>query len=337
MSHPANLPEREITPEAVVNAKPAGSSNTILSRRRFLKWTALGGVALGAGAGLWWWRTDHATPEEVLARGHVPTPTERFYPARIIDPRFRAVDRPITQEEEAARWCNFYEFTADKDVHRYVGSFQAVPWTLEVRGMIARPRTFDLDDLLRTFAGSFQERVYRHRCVEAWAMVVPWTGFPLAELVNHVQPQPRARFLRFVTFDRPEQAPEQRNRLHNPWPYTEGLTLAEATNELAFIATGMYSHPLLKQNGAPVRLVVPWKYGFKSAKSLVRIEFTDIQPATFWNTLAPQEYDFSANVNPDVPHPRWSQRSERMLGTDERHPTRLFNGYGDWVGHLYQA
>jgi sulfoxide reductase catalytic subunit YedY len=165
-------------------------------------------------------------------------------------------------------------------------------------------------------------------------MVVPWTGFPLAELLRRVEPLPAARYVRFVTFDRPQQAGRMAQR-GLPWPYTEGLTLAEATNELALVAVGMYGHPLLKQHGAPVRLVVPWKYGFKSAKSLVRIELTDRQPATFWNTLSPHEYDFWANVDPEVPHPRWSQASERMLGTGDRRPTQIYNGYGDWVARLY--
>jgi sulfoxide reductase catalytic subunit YedY len=166
-------------------------------------------------------------------------------------------------------------------------------------------------------------------------MVVPWTGFPLSALIRQVEPLASARFVRFVSFLRPEEAHKQGDQT-KPWPYTEGLTLAEARNDLAFIATGMYGHPLFKQHGAPVRLVVPWKYGFKSAKSLVRIEFAAEQPATFWNTLGPNEYDFQANVNPEVPHPRWSQRQERMLGTGEFRPTMLYNGYGDWVAVLYK-
>jgi sulfoxide reductase catalytic subunit YedY len=166
-------------------------------------------------------------------------------------------------------------------------------------------------------------------------MVVPWVGFPLRELIRRAEPLPSARFVRFVSFLRPEQASRQQYSAY-PWPYNEGLTLAEATNELAFLATGMYGHPLLKQHGAPVRLVLPWKYGFKSAKSLVRIELTAQQPETFWNTLGPNEYDFWANVDPDVPHPRWSQRTERMLGTNERFDTQPFNGYGQWVTQLYR-
>lgn len=167
-------------------------------------------------------------------------------------------------------------------------------------------------------------------------MVVPWTGFPLAALLRKAEPLPGARFVRFVSFDDSELAPRLRDRQY-PWPYQEGLTLAEATNELTFVTTGMYGHPLLKQHGAPIRVVVPWKYGFKGPKSVVRIELTDKQPRTFWNTLSPREYDFEANVNPAVRHPRWSQRSERMLGTGERWPTVIYNGYAEWVAKMYRT
>jgi sulfoxide reductase catalytic subunit YedY len=321
MSSLWNLPERELTPEAVV-----------LSRRRWLKRLGLGSIALGAGAGLWW-LMDRGSEEEVLASGRIFTPAAELYPAAG-NPRFHELDRPFTAEADAARYCNFYEFSSSKQVWRVVGPFQPVPWTLEVGGLVAKPRTYDLDDLLHAFP--LEERNYRHRCVEAWAMAVPWTGFPLASLLRQAEPLPSARFVRFVSFNRPAEAPRLRNRSH-PWPYTEGLTLAEATNELALLATGMYGHPLAKQHGAPVRLVVPWKYGFKSAKSLVRIELTAEQPATFWNTLSPHEYDFWANVNPDVPHPRWSQQSERMLGTGEVRATQLYNGYAQWVAGLYRS
>jgi sulfoxide reductase catalytic subunit YedY len=218
-------------------------------------------------------------------------------------------------------------------VWRYIDRFEPEPWTVEVAGLCARPRTYDLDSLLRTFP--LEERVYRHRCVEAWAMVVPWAGFPLRELIRRASPLPEARFVRFLSFHRPAEASRQAAS-SDPWPYTEGLTLEEATNELTFLATGMYGHPLLKQHGAPIRLVVPWKYGFKGAKSIVRIEFTGQQPATFWNTLQPNEYDFWANVDPEVPHPRWSQRTEWMLDTRERFDTVVYNGYGRWVGRLYR-
>jgi sulfoxide reductase catalytic subunit YedY len=321
MSNPWDLPEREVTPES---ARP--------SRRRLLKGLALGGLAAGAaGAGLWW-ALDRGSDDEVLSAGDVGRGDGAdLYPARA-NPDFRDANRPLTAETAAARYCNFYEFSSFKSVWRSVGRFRPLPWQLEVTGMVAKRLTYDLDELARAFP--LEERVYRHRCVEAWAMVVPWTGFPLAALLRKAEPLPGAKFVRLVSFDRPAEAPRQADR-SMPWPYTEGLTLAEATNELALVATGMYGHPLRKQHGAPVRLVVPWKYGFKSAKSVVRVELTDRRPATFWNTLAPHEYGFEANVNPAVPHPRWSQASERMLGSGERHPTLPYNGYGEWVARLY--
>jgi sulfoxide reductase catalytic subunit YedY len=321
MSHPWDLPEPAVTPESA-----------LLSRRQWLKWAGLSGVALGAGAGLWWWSRG-GSDEDVLARGRVPVPGEKLYPAAPSQ-RFRQVDRALTEEATAARVCNFYEFSSFKHVWRYISAFQPVPWKLEVTGLVARPRTYDLDNLVHAFP--LEERVYRHRCVEAWAMAVPWTGFPLAALLRKAEPLPAARFVKFVSFQRPEEAGKQTD-WSLPWPYTEGLTLAEAGNELAFVATGMYGHPLLKQHGAPVRVVLPWKYGFKGAKSVVRIELTDRQPATFWNTLSPHEYDFWANVNPTVPHPRWSQAQERMLGTGEVRETQIYNGYGDWVAKLYPS
>jgi sulfoxide reductase catalytic subunit YedY len=321
MPAPWDLPEREVTPESALR-----------SRRQILKWLGIGGVTLGAGAALWWWR-HRGTNEEVLASGAVSGSWDRFYPAAH-DARFAVSDRRQTDEADAARYCNFYEFAGTKDIWRFVEPFQPYPWTVEVTGLVARPRTFDLDDLYREFP--LEERIYRHRCVEAWAMVIPWTGFPVSALLKKVLPRPEARYVRFTSFYRPQEAHSQQWP-NVPWPYNEGLSLDEAMNELAFLATGMYGHPLLKQHGAPFRLVVPWKYGFKSAKSIVRIELTDQQPETFWNTLAPTEYGFEANVEPQVPHPRWSQRNERMLGTGEVRPSMLYNGYEEWVAHLYRA
>jgi sulfoxide reductase catalytic subunit YedY len=320
MSQPWGAPERELTPEGAV-----------LSRRRWLKRIGAGALAAGAGIGLWW-ALRNGSDDDVLFTDE-EGPAADLYPASPA-PKFRTADRPLTSEVDAARYCNFYEFSSGKSVWREVRKFRSLPWSVEVAGLVARPRQYDIDDLVRAFP--LEERVYRHRCVEAWAMVVPWTGFPLAQLLRRAQPLPGARFVRFASFDRPEQAPRQVRR-SLPWPYTEGLALAEAVNELAFVATGMYGRPLRKQHGAPLRLVVPWKYGFKSAKSIVRIELTAEQPATFWNTLQPSEYDFEANVDPAVPHPRWSQASERMLGTGERRPTLLYNGYGEWVARLYRG
>jgi sulfoxide reductase catalytic subunit YedY len=319
MSEPWNLPEREATPEKLA-----------LSRRRWLKATGLGAVGVGLGVAAWWRWLRPGSDKEVLATTLAGAPGADLYPAAQ-NAAFAEAGRPLTDEAEAARYTNFYEFSPYKDVWRSIDSFQPSPWSVEVTGLVAKPRTYDIDDLVRAFP--LEQRVYRHRCVEAWAMVVPWTGFPLAALLKKAEPLPEARHVRFVSFHKPREAGGWNNR--GPWPYNEGLTLDEATNELAFVATGMYGHPLLKQHGAPVRLVVPWKYGYKSAKSFVRVELTDEQPATFWNTVSPNEYDFAANVNPDVPHPRWSQRNERMLGTGEVRPTKLYNGYGEWVARLY--
>jgi sulfoxide reductase catalytic subunit YedY len=322
MSQPWNLPEREATPEKVV-----------LSRRRWLKLAGIGALALGGAGAAWWYWLRPGSDKEVLGTSLTKAPAEDLYPASRND-HFAKLDRPLTEEVEAARYTNFYEFSSHKNVWNYIDPFQPLPWTVEVTGLVAKPRTYDIDDLVRTFP--LEERLYRHRCVERWAMAVPWTGFPLAALLRSAEPLPAARFVRFVSFHNPRQAGGQRNHSH-PWPYTEGLTLEEATNELAFIATGMYGHPLLKQHGAPIRLVVPWKYGFKSAKSFVRVELTSKQPATFWNTISPYEYDFMANVNPDAPHPRWPQHTEWMLGSKETRPTQLYNGYGEWVAKLYKT
>ena len=319
MSQSWNSPEREITPES-----------TFMTRRR---WLGLGATALGLGAvgGGLYWRFRPGTKAEVLGTEAENPPGADLYPAA---PNGEFVDagRRMTIDTDAASHTNFYEFSSLKDVWRHVEPFHPTPWKVEIAGMVARPRTYDIDDLVRAFP--LEERVYRLRCVERWAIVIPWTGFPLAALLNKAEPLPGAKYVRFVTFERPSEASKQRNR-SMPWPYTEGLTLAEATNPLAFLATGIYGKPLIKQHGAPIRLVVPWKYGFKSGKSIVRIELTDEQPATFWNTLQPREYDFEANVDPDKPHPRWSQKLERMLGTGEEFPTKVYNGYGEWVAKLY--
>ena len=198
--------------------------------------------------------------------------------------------------------------------------------------LVEKPMTLDVDDLIKQMP--LEERIYRFRCVEAWAMVVPWIGFPMKALLDKVQPKTDAKYVRMLTFLDPEMAPRQ-NSSRLPWPYFEGLTLAEAMNDLTILTVGIYGHILPPQHGAPIRLIVPWKYGFKSIKSIVSIELTNQKPRTFWNTLAPGEYDFDANVNPNVPHPRWSQASERMIGTGERLPTMIYNGYGSSVAHLY--
>lgn len=243
------------------------------------------------------------------------------------------VERQMTDEIVAATYNNYYEFTRSKNsVWKNVDKFKTRPWEVEISGLVEKPMTLDVDDLIKQMP--LEERIYRFRCVEAWAMVVPWVGFPMKALLDKVQPKADAKYVRMLTFLDPDMAPRQ-NSSRLPWPYFEGLTLAEAMNDLTILTVGIYGHILPPQHGAPIRLIVPWKYGFKSIKSIVSIELTDEKPRTFWNTLAPGEYDFDANVNPNVPHPRWSQASERMIGTKERLPTLMYNGYGSSVAHLY--
>ena len=248
-----------------------------------------------------------------------------------MDPRY-TVQRPITPESDSTTYNNFYEFGTDKSIWRAAQRLPITPWTIKVEGLVREPKTIGFDDLMRKV--QVQERVYRHRCVEAWAMTVPWTGFPLSELVKLCEPTSAAKYVKFVTLTDPKVMPGLRSSAFD-WPYVEGCTMAEANTDLAFMVTGMYGKPVPKQDGAPIRLVLPWKYGFKSIKSIVSIAFTDKQPSTFWESLQPSEYGFWANVNPAVPHPRWSQATERLIGTGERVPTRIYNGYGEFVAPLY--
>ena len=241
-------------------------------------------------------------------------------------------DKP-TSYESITHYNNYYEFgTGKEDPSENAGAFRTRPWKVEVAGEIAKPGHYDLDDLLR--GQTIEERVYRHRCVEGWSMVIPWSGFPLRNLIGRFQPTSRAKYVEFTTGYDPSQMPGQRGGVL-PWPYVEGLRLDEAMHPLTLVVTGLYGRPLPNQNGAPLRIHVPWKYGFKSAKALVRIRFTPDQPANTWNVVAPSEYGFYANVNPGVDHPRWSQARERRIGEFFRRPTRLFNGYGDQVASLY--
>jgi sulfoxide reductase catalytic subunit YedY len=243
------------------------------------------------------------------------------------------LDRPLTEEHIAASHNNFYELTTDKQaVWQLVGSFRPRPWTIRVVGAVEKPLTIDVEDHVRL---GLTERLYRFRCVEAWAMAVPWTGVPLRRFLEHVRPLSSAKYVRFVSFLRKAEAPGQALQPWYPWPYYEGLTIQEATHDLALLATGIYGHALPRQHGAPVRLIVPWKYGFKSIKSIEVVELLDKQPPTFWNDLQPDEYDFNANVAPKVPHPRWSQAQEKMIGTDEIKDTVWLNGYAALVASLY--
>ena len=242
---------------------------------------------------------------------------------------------PVNSFEDITHYNNYYEFTVDKQgVAGLVGDFKTTPWTVEVGGLVNKPKTFGIEDLLKNFPQ--EERIYRLRCVEAWSMVIPWTGFSLAGLLNMVEPTSDAKYVRFETVFRPEEMPGQKSPFY-PWPYQEGLRLDEAMNDLAILATGLYGEPNVPQNGAPIRLVTPWKYGFKSIKSIVKIELVSEMPATLWNNIAPNEYGFYANVNPEVDHPRWSQASERRIGELSRRASLPFNGYGEQVAALYDG
>ncbi len=235
--------------------------------------------------------------------------------------------------DEVTGYNNFYEFgTGKEDPKRYAGSLRTRPWTIRVEGEVARPGTYDVERLVRGLA--WEERVYRMRCVEAWSMVIPWNGYPLRDVLRRLEPTSRARYVEFTTLYDPEQMPGQRRPVLE-WPYVEGLRLDEAMHPLTLLATGVFGKLMPNQNGAPIRLVVPWKYGFKGAKSIVRIRLLEQQPRTAWNVAAPQEYGFYANVNPSVDHPRWSQRTERRIGKLFRQPTLMFNGYADEVASLY--
>jgi len=242
---------------------------------------------------------------------------------------------PLNSFQDITNYNNYYEFTTDKEgVAPLSQGFTPKPWSVEVSGMVKKPKIYAFEDLLKNFTQ--EERIYRLRCVEAWSMVIPWTGFTLASLLNEVEPTSDAKYVRFETVMRPEEMKGQGSPFY-PWPYQEGLRLDEAMNDLTLLATGLYGEDMPNQNGAPIRLVVPWKYGFKSIKSIVKIELTDKQPETLWNTTAPNEYGFYSNVNPAVDHPRWSQASERRIGELSRRATLPFNGYGDQVASLYEG
>jgi methionine sulfoxide reductase catalytic subunit len=242
-------------------------------------------------------------------------------------------DDKLTPYEDVTGYNNFYEFGTDKgDPKANATHFRTQPWKVEIAGEVTRPASYDLDDLLKGFTPV--ERVYRHRCVEAWSMVVPWLGIPLAGIIDKLTPTSKAKFVEFTTILDPSQMPGQRSNIL-PWPYVEALRMDEARHPLTMLVTGLYGKPLPNQNGAPLRLIVPWKYGFKGGKSIVKIRFTEQQPMTTWNIAAPNEYGFYANVNPEVDHPRWSQARERRVGEFFKRKTLMFNGYADQVASMY--
>jgi sulfoxide reductase catalytic subunit YedY len=284
--------------------------------------------------------TPAPTASPAATAGAAPSPTAGETPTTagsgpVFPPLSGSADElgsELTDLKAITNYNNYYEFSTSKErVARLAQDFRTSPWQVEVGGLVNKPQTFDLDDLLKF---EQEERIYRLRCVEAWSMVIPWVGFPLSRLLNAVEPLSQAKYVRFETLYDPEQMPGLSSPFYS-WPYIEGLRLDEAMNDLTILATGLYGKALLPQSGAPVRLVVPWKYGFKSIKSIVRIDLVEEMPVSLWMDAAPQEYGFYANVNPEVDHPRWSQATERRIGESGRIRTMLFNGYAEQVAHLY--
>ena len=302
-----HIPENHATPEHI-----------FLNRRQFLTTTTI-----AASAAL--------IPNIAQSATEPPDKTLNLYPAKQ-NPAYK-LNRDITPINVTSKYNNFYEFGSHKRIATAAQALKTRPWDITIEGEVQKPITISIDDLIRKMP--LEERLYRHRCVEAWAMAVPWTGFAFSELLKLADPKPSAKFVEMQTFYDPSIAGGQK-QIWYPWPYKEGLTIAEAANELTFLATGIYGKPLLKQFGAPLRLAVPWKYGFKSIKSITRFRFTTARPVSFWEDVQPKEYGFWANVNPEVPHPRWSQASEELIGTGRRVPTKLYNGYGEQVAHLYK-
>jgi len=308
---PWDLPDRLATPEHLV-----------FNRRALL----IGGAsALATLPGA-------ATAQRVSDLDKLADPSASLYPAKRNETF--TLDRPVTVEKINENYNNFYEYGTAKDVAAASQQLQIRPWTVKIGGMVEKPVEIGIDDLMRKM--TLEERTYRHRCVEAWSMAIAWTGFPLKKLVDFARPLGSAKYVQMETFLNPKMAPGQRMSWY-PWPYVEGLTMAEATNDLAFLATGAYGHPLAKVQGSPLRLAIPWKYGFKSIKSIVRFSFVEKRPVGMWERLQSSEYGFWANVNPEVPHPRWSQATEEVIGTGERRPTLMFNGYGQYVADLYKG
>ncbi len=286
-----------------IRASDITSESSYLNRREFLAGLALSGLVLSPG--------ERRALTRMAGRN----------------------DDKLTPYESVTTYNNFYEFGTDKsDPAENAKNFRTRPWKVRIEGEIAKPGEYDFDALVNPYKA--QEHVYRHRCVEAWSMVIPWLGFPLKDLIAKVQPTSKAKFVEFTTLYDPAQMPGQKSRMF-PWPYVEGLRMDEAMHPLTLLATGLYGKPLLGQNGAPLRLVVPWKYGFKGGKSIVKIRFVETQPMNTWQAIAADEYGFYANVNPAVDHPRWSQARERRIGELFRRPTLPFNGYADQVASLY--
>jgi len=321
------LPESLATPEEVY-----------LNRRQILRTLGFGALALGLPIPGAWSATAEPAEPDLLTDGLKPALGKSYadrFPAKR-NPEYGVGDREVTPEKFAAGNNNFYEFTTRKDaVWKAALGYKVEPWTVEVGGLVKKPRTLDLDALFRGFP--LEERLYRFRCVERWSMQVPWTGFPLRALIDSLEPLSTAKYVRFVCVKDLEHLSGQKESPWFPWPYYEGLRLDEARHPLAFVVVGSYGHALPMQNGAPLRLALPWKYGYKGPKSIVRIEFVADPPPTFWNRLQPLEYGFYSNVNPQKPHPRWSQEIETDLATGVPRPTLPYNGYAQEVGGMYDG
>lgn len=313
------VPESRATPEAL-----------FLGRRRLIRAFGLGALSLALPRG---------AAGRTLGEKEMTAPALARFADRFPVKRSAAYDlgqREVTPEKVSARYNNFYEFTTSKEkVWELAYGYRVDPWTVNVKGLVAKPKKLGLEDLLTRFP--LEERLYRFRCVERWSMQVPWTGFPLAKLIAACEPLASAKYVRFVTVKDAQGLPGQKGQGWYPWPYFEGLRLDEARNELAMAVVGSYGHALPMQHGAPWRVIAPWKYGYKSPKSIVEIEFTEKQPGTFWNELYSSEYGFYSNVDPGKPHPRWSQRMEQDIGTGESRETLLYNGYAAQVGALYKG
>jgi methionine sulfoxide reductase catalytic subunit len=311
-SDSSSIPSSEITPRS-----------TYMNRRSFMAAGAIGAAALAAEP------FSHILHPEVVEAdtklATVPSPLS-------------AKGLTLTSYNDITHYNNFYEFGTDKDdPAKHAGSLRTRPWSVAVEGLVKNKKTFDIDTLLKL--RSLEDRVYRFRCVEAWSMVIPWVGYSLSEFIKQCDPLPSAKYIQFISLDDPRQEPEIRD-VGLDWPYSEGLRMDEAMHPLTLLTLGLYGETLPNQDGAPVRVVVPWKYGFKSAKSIVKVKFVEKQPHTTWNDMAPNEYGFYSNVNPNVDHPRWSQKTERVIGAPiwkQRQPTLMFNGYADQVASLYQG
>jgi methionine sulfoxide reductase catalytic subunit len=304
-----------------IKASEITSKELFLSRRRFLKQAAVASAAVAGAAKL-----DFLAPSIAHAGEKL---------ANVQKSRFSTTET-LTPIKDVTTYNNFYEFGTDKySPAQYAKSLQPRPWTVAVDGEIKKPKRYDIDELMKL--APLEERVYRLRCVEGWSMVIPWIGFPLNALIKQVEPTGKAKYVEFTTLLDPKQMPEQKSRMVLDWPYIEGLRIDEANHPLAILCVGLYGETLPNQNGAPIRMVIPWKYGFKSIKSIVKIRFVEQQPTTTWMKAGPTEYGFYSNVNPEVDHPRWSQARERRIGEFIKRKTLMFNGYGDQVAQLYQG